>query len=73
MVATEFTVEFSWQSAISYAFIEHDIHKILEKGLSYIPEDCEYAYVVRKVMEFYEAHPENWRDCFQYILRELWI
>ena len=52
---------------ISYAFIEHDIHKILEKGLSYIPEDCEYAYVVRKVMEFYEAHPENWRDCFQYI------
>ena len=23
--------------------------------------------VVRKVMEFYEAHPENWRDCFQYI------
>ena len=52
---------------ISYAFIEHDIRKILEKGLSYIPEDCEYAYVVRKVMEFYEAHPENWRDCFQYI------
>ena len=52
---------------ISYAFIEKDIRKIIEKGLSYIPADCEYTRVVRKVMEFYDAHPENWHDCFQYI------
>lgn len=52
---------------ISYAFAEKDIKKILEKGLSYIPEDCEYARVVKAVMAFYEEHPQNWRDCFQYI------
>lgn len=52
---------------ISYAFVEKDMKKILEKGLSYIPDDCEYARVVRAVMAYYEENPENWRDCFQYI------
>lgn len=52
---------------ISWAFVEQDIRKIIEKGLSYIPEDCEYARIVRKVMRFYDEHPDNWRDCFQYI------
>lgn len=52
---------------ISWAFEEKDIRKVIEKSLSYIPEDCEYARVVRKVMEFYEQHPENWRACYQYI------
>lgn len=52
---------------ISYAFVETDIKKILEKGLSYIPEDCEYARVVKAVMAYYEAQPENWRDCYRYI------
>lgn len=54
---------------ISYAFEEKDIRKIIEKGLSYIPKDCEYAQVVRAVMEFYDQHPENWRDCFHYIYK----
>lgn len=52
---------------ISWAFEEKDIRKIIEKGLSYIPKDCEYARVVRKIVEFYEKYPENWRDCFRYI------
>lgn len=52
---------------ISYAFVEKDIKKILEKGLSYIPEDCEYARVVKAVMEYYDKDPKNWRACFQYI------
>lgn len=52
---------------ISCAFVEKDMKKILEKGLSYIPADCEYARVVRAVTAFYEEHPQNWRDCFQYI------
>lgn len=52
---------------ISYAFVEKDMKKILEKGLSYIPADCEYARVVKAVMAYYDEHPENWRDCFQYI------
>lgn len=53
---------------ISYAFLEKDMKKIIEKGLSYIPSDCEYTRVVRAVMEFYDSHKEEgWRSCFQYI------
>lgn len=54
-------------ACISWAFEEHDIRRIIEKGLSYIPADCEYARAVRAVMRFYEEHPENWRACFRYI------
>ena len=37
---------------ISWAFVEADMRKIIEKGLSYIPKDCEYARVVNAVMAF---------------------
>ncbi len=52
---------------ISYAFVETDLLKIIEKGLSYLPADCEYTKAVRAVMAYHEAHPENWRECFGYI------
>ncbi|MDD3796312.1 MAG: ADP-ribosylglycohydrolase family protein, partial [Lachnospiraceae bacterium] len=54
---------------ISYAFTEKDIHKIIEKGLSYLPADCEYTRVVRAVMEYHEAHPgkENWESCYRFV------
>lgn len=52
---------------ISYAFVERDIKKILEKGLSYIPVNCRYSQVVREVMAFYEEHPSNWELCYEYI------
>lgn len=52
---------------ISYAFVEHDICRILEKGLSYLPEDCEYARVVRTVMAFHAKHPKSWEGCYRYI------
>lgn len=52
---------------ISYAFEEQDIYKIIEKGLSYIPENCEYTRAVRAVMAFHAAHPQDWRACFQYV------
>ncbi len=54
-------------SCISYAFEEKNIKKIIEKGLSYIPKDCEYARVVNAVINYYEKNPHNWRDCFQYV------
>ena len=57
---------------ISYAFVEKDIKKIIEKGLSYIPSDCEYTRAVRAVMKFYDFHKEEgWRSCFQYIYENL--
>lgn len=52
---------------ISYAFIEKDIRKIIQKGLSYIPSDCEYARVVNAVIDFYDNNPKLWRRCFDYI------
>lgn len=53
--------------AISIAYVEQDIHKIIEGALSHIPADCEYTRVVRAVMAYHEKNPENWRDCYQYI------
>ncbi|MCM1135197.1 MAG: ADP-ribosylglycohydrolase family protein [Clostridium sp.] len=52
---------------ISWAFVEQDIHAILEKGLSYIPADCAYAKLVREIIKFHEEHPERWEECFSYI------
>ena len=53
---------------ISYAFIENDIKKIIEKGLSYIPKDCEYSKVTKKVIDFYDNDLEkDFRKCFKYI------
>ena len=53
--------------AISLAFVEPDLEAVLEKALHYIPQDCEYARVVRAVTAFYREHPDNWRECFQYV------
>ena len=53
--------------AISLAFVERDIHTVIEKALSYIPADCEYAKVVRAVQDFYQKEPSDWRACFQYL------
>lgn len=53
--------------AISLAYVEQDILKIIEGALSYIPADCEYTRVVRAVMAFYRTNPDNWRDCYRYI------
>lgn len=53
---------------IAYAFEEKNIREIIEKGLSYIPADCEYTRVVRAVMNFYDTQTtRNWRDCYKYI------
>lgn len=54
-------------SCIAYAFEEKDIRKIIEKGLSYIPADCEYARAVKDVMRFHDENPKCWRKCFAFI------
>lgn len=54
---------------ISYAFVEKDIFKIIEKALSYLPADCEYVRVVRAVMKYFESYGTNgdWEACYRYI------
>jgi hypothetical protein len=54
-------------ACIAHAFEERKIRAVIEKGLSYIPADCEYTKVVRAVMDFHAKNPQNWRDCFSYI------
>ena len=54
-------------ACIAHAFDEGNIRAVIEKGLSYIPADCEYSRVVRSVMAYHDNNPQNWRDCFQYI------
>ncbi len=52
---------------ISYAFVECDVCKIIKKGLSYLPENCEYAKVVRAVVAYYEEHRRDWEGCCHFI------
>lgn len=52
---------------ISLAFIENDIGKIIEKALTYIPSDCEYARVVNAVVKYHSENPGNWRDCYMFV------
>lgn len=58
-------------ACISKAFVEKDPLLIIEAGLSVIPEESVYAEITRSVVKFYKDHPDNWRDCLQY-LHESW-
>lgn len=55
-------------AAISLAFVEKDIRVIIEKALTYIPQDCEYVRMAHAVMDFYDAHrEESWRTGMEYL------
>lgn len=54
-------------ACVAEAYVERDIRKIMDVGLGAIPQDSEYARVSRDVLAFRDAHPDNWRDCFQYV------
>ena len=54
-------------AAISYAFVEKDIYKVLDKALSFIPEDSEYMRMACDIKRFYAENPEEWRTCLKKI------
>ena len=54
-------------ACIAAAFTCRDIRTVIETGLSVIPEDCAYRRMARDVIAFHDAHPENWRDCFDFV------
>lgn len=54
-------------ACISTAFIESDIKKIIQKGLSYLPKESEYVRMVNSVLNYYEGEPTDWRKAFVYV------
>lgn len=57
-------------AAISKAFETADVNQLVEAGLAQIPQDCTYRAVVCAVKDFHAAHPENWRDCHEMLVRD---
>ncbi len=57
-------------AAISKAFTTSDIREIIDAGLAQIPGDSDYAKVAHAVLDFHKAHPHNWRDCYQMLVRD---
>lgn len=43
---------------------------VLEAGLARVPRDSEYARVVGAVASFYDAHPDDWRSCQEYLIAD---
>ena len=52
---------------VSAAFSESDPGKLIEAGLSVIPEDSEYARMTRDMVQFYHKHPDDWHKARDYI------
>ena len=57
-------------ACISKAFETQDIMEIIETGLSEIPEDCTYHKVADAVIDFYQNNPDNFRDCYEMLVRD---
>lgn len=36
-------------------------------GLDVLPNNCEYALMVKDLLNFYNSHPENWRSAREYV------
>jgi ADP-ribosylglycohydrolase len=54
-------------ACISAAFVETSMDRIIEDGLSVIPNDSEYARMCREVIRFYRSDPDDWRKCFAHV------
>lgn len=47
------------------AFFENDPVKIVEKALPIIPQQSQYAQMVRDMLAWYKADPDNWEKAWQ--------
>jgi len=54
----------------SAAFFEKDIPSIVEQALEAIPFDCQYAEMVRDVLAWYRANPDDWQATWRLIQRK---
>jgi ADP-ribosylglycohydrolase len=52
---------------VSAAFSEGDPRRLVEIGLAQIAPDGEYAQVVRSVVDFHAANPDDWRGAYAHL------
>lgn len=58
---------------ISTAFDGGSIEAVIKRALSMIREDSDYYKVVVDIMDFHNAHPDDWRLCLGYIKERYWM
>ncbi len=57
-------------ACISKAFESSDIFEVIHAGLTQIPADSTYAAVVNTVLSFHKEHPDDWRACYDLLVRD---
>lgn len=55
---------------VAGAFNTKDPRALLATGLAQVPEDSDYAHVVREVIAFYEENPNDFRKCRAFLEKE---
>jgi hypothetical protein len=53
------------------AFFESDPRRVVEEGLKSIPAESSYAHVIRDVLAWHAAHPDDWRATWR-LLEDKW-
>jgi hypothetical protein len=54
-------------SCTAAAFQEQDMYQIIKQGLSVVPRNSEFHWVIERVVTFYSSNPSDWRRCFHFI------
>jgi len=49
------------------AFFENDIVKIIEAGLKCIPQQCQYAEMVRDMVQWRRENPDRWEKTWELV------
>ncbi len=54
-------------ACISLAFSDMDISRIIDRALTEIPPESEYARVVKAVRDYHSSSPDDWRGARQFL------
>lgn len=54
---------------VSAAFSERDPANLIQMGLQVVPKASEFARVTCGVRDFHCDHPNDWRECYQFIFK----
>lgn len=52
---------------VSAAFSQPDPGRLIATGLAHIPPESEYARVIRAVVDYHAAHPDDWHAAFAHL------